>query len=150
LILKWWWKMNLSIKTNDVVPSSEFSSTFVQAMYDRMAVSFFKYGKVKDAYPYPVNALESAFVRLLKYCGKDTFAKAFEAAMDKLERNDALTKDGDGNTEWLVDASNCIMIEFMKPRHPNAHFEATSSKESPGRATDNRPFLTPKHTKDLT
>ena len=38
-----------------------------------------------------------------------------------------------GNTEYLMDAANFAMIEFMHPKHPDAHFEATDSKGSPGR-----------------
>jgi hypothetical protein len=39
-----------------------------------------------------------------------------------------------GNTEWLIDAANYCMIAFMHPVHPDAHFRATDSGESPGRA----------------
>ena len=91
------------------VPQSEFSEEFVQGMADRMAVSFFKYGAVADAYPDRVDAIASLKKR-----------------MDNYEK--------DGNMEWLMDAGNFIMIEFMHPRHPKAHFRATASEESPGRA----------------
>ena len=37
-----------------------------------------------------------------------------------------------GNTEYLCDAANYLMFEFMYPQHPNAHFRATDSKESAG------------------
>ena len=37
-----------------------------------------------------------------------------------------------GNTEYLVDASNYLMFEFMYPQHPKAHFKATDSKDSAG------------------
>lgn len=36
------------------------------------------------------------------------------------------------NTEWLVDLANFAMIEYMHPSHPQAHFRATGSNESPG------------------
>lgn len=91
-------------------PSSEFSEKFVQAMKDRMAVSYAKYGPVKDAYPHKVSAIQSLDKRIEKY---------YET----------------GNTEWLVDAANFLMIEFMFPSLPNAHFEGTDSKESPGRVS---------------
>lgn len=90
-------------------PPTEFSEKFVQGMRDRMAVSYFKYGPVADAYPHKVNALESLRIRLDKY-------------MDT------------GNTEFLMDAANFAMIEFMLPSHPGAYFKATDSNESPGRA----------------
>ena len=37
-----------------------------------------------------------------------------------------------GNTEYLVDAANYLMFEFMYPQHPKAHFKATDSKDSAG------------------
>lgn len=89
-------------------PGSEFSFEFVQGMADRMAMSYIKYGKVKDAYPDKVNALDSLRLRLKKY----------------LET---------GNTEFLIDAGNFAMIEFMCPSKPDAYFKPTDSKDSPGR-----------------
>lgn len=88
-----------------VAPESEFSPVFVQYMANRMAVSFHKYGLVADA---PIDAVASLRQRLERYLA-------------------------DGNTEWLVDAANFAMIEYMHPRHCEAHFSATSSDESPGR-----------------
>lgn len=87
---------------------TEYSSEFLQGMVDRMALSFFKYGAVREAYPARLNALESLQKRLVKY--QET-----------------------GNTEFLMDAANFAMIEFMAPRHPEAHFKPTDSDESPGR-----------------
>lgn len=37
-----------------------------------------------------------------------------------------------GNLEHLIDVGNFAMIEYMHPRHPNAHFEAQDSDKSPG------------------
>lgn len=37
-----------------------------------------------------------------------------------------------GNTEYLCDAANYLMFEFMYPQHPNSHFRATDSNESAG------------------
>ena len=90
-------------------PSSEVSETFVQGMRDRMAMSFFKYGRVADAYPHKINALESLRKRIERY-------------------------EETGNTEWLMDVANFAMIEFMHPAHVRAHFKATDSSDSPGRA----------------
>ena len=92
----------------DWLPASEFDEHFVRCMKNRMTVSFHKYGAVKDAYPHKVDAMESAKVRIERY--HET-----------------------GNTEWLVDAANFLMIEFMLPRHKDAHFEGTDSHASPGR-----------------
>jgi hypothetical protein len=98
----------MEIKLANGVPSSEFSEKFAQGMADRMAVSFFKYGYVAEAYPKRVDAIASLKERLRKY-------------------------EQTGNTEWLMDVANFAMIEYMHPRHEKAHFRATDSKESPGR-----------------
>lgn len=89
-------------------PSTEVSETFIQGMRDRMAMSYFKYGAVRDAFPHKVSALESLQERINKYVAT-------------------------GNTEWLMDVANFAMIEFMLPCHRNAHFKATDSSQSPGR-----------------
>jgi hypothetical protein len=90
-------------------PASEFSEQFVEGMRARMAMSFYKYGPIRDAYPHKVSALESLRRRLEKY-------------------------EQTGNTEWLIDAANFAMIEFMLPSHRDAHFRPTDAAESPGRA----------------
>lgn len=95
--------------------STEFSEQFVDGMRSRMAVSFHKYGTIKDAYPHKVNAMESLRLRLDKYMST-------------------------GNTEFLIDAANFAMIEFMLPSHPEAHFKATDSSESPGRCAYDTQF----------
>lgn len=91
-------------------PTTEFSRQFLQGMLDRMAVSFHKYGAVRIAYPDKVDAIASLKDRLDRYAAT-------------------------GNTEWLMDVGNFAMIEFMHPKHPNAHFEGTDSDASPGRRT---------------
>lgn len=73
-----------------------------------MAVSFFAYGKVADAFPQKVNALKSMEQRL------DVYKKT-------------------GNTEYLIDAANFLMIEFMRPSISGAEFSATDSDGSVGR-----------------
>lgn len=93
---------------------TQISPKFVQGMFDRMAVSFHKYGDIRLAYPADVDAIESLRQRLGRY-------------------------EEDGNLEWLMDVSNFAMIEFMLPRHPQAHYRPTDSAESPGRMrTDGR------------
>jgi hypothetical protein len=106
-----------------VVPETENSSTFHQGMVNRMGVSFFKYGKVEDAYPNRVDAIRSLITRLEKYTGDLQLAKEGGCGLG-----------GDGNTEWLMDVANFAMIEFMRPRHPGAHFKGTDSDASPGRS----------------
>ena len=90
--------------------ATEFSEQFVQGMKDRMVVSFYKYGPLVDAYPHKVNALASLTDRLRKY---------------------AETK----NTEFLIDAANFAMIEFMHPSIEGAFFAGTDDDQSPGRRT---------------
>lgn len=89
---------------------TEVSKEFLQGMVNRMIVSFHKYGPVADAYPDKVNALESMQQRVEEY-----------------RRT--------GNTEFLIDAGNFVMIEFMRPSHPQAYFQGTDSEQSPGRTT---------------
>lgn len=90
-------------------PDSEVSVPFVMGMFKRMAMSYYKYGEVAVAYPHKVDAIRSLQARLDKYAQT-------------------------GNTEYLMDAANFAMIEFMHPKHPDAYFEATDSSKSPGRA----------------
>jgi hypothetical protein len=105
--------------------ATEFSEIFVQGMRERMMVSYYKYGPVADAYPHKVNALESLQKRIDKYIET-------------------------GNTEFLMDAANFAMIEFMFPSHPSAHFRPTDSNESPGRAAYDTGFEpTQKENKEL-
>jgi len=96
------------IKQPDGVPESEFSTRFVQGMNDRMSMSYYKYGLMAEAYPHKVDAIASLKVRLEKY-------------------------EQTGNTEYLMDVGNFAMIEFERPRHPQAYFKPEDSKSSPGR-----------------
>lgn len=100
--------MKIEFEWPDKVPLSEFSKQFLQGMLDRMAMSWFGYGNLKDAYPRKVSAIKSLERRLGKY-------------------------EETGNTEFLMDVSNYSMIEFMHPAHPKAHYEPTDSKEKKGR-----------------
>lgn len=92
------------------VLKTQVSKTFLDGMIARMEMSFFKYGDVAEAYPEKIDAMASLEQRLKKY---------------------ADTK----NTEFLIDAANFCMIEFMFPRLPGAFFQATDSDQSPGRTT---------------
>jgi hypothetical protein len=99
---------HMTIEWPSGVPLSEVSVEFLQGMANRMATSFYKYGRVADAYPSKVDALRSMQVRLDRYAAS-------------------------GNTEHLVDAANFLMIEFMHPSHPSAHFTPEDSHASAGR-----------------
>jgi hypothetical protein len=100
--------MSFEVIIPSAIPASEVSQPFVQGAADRMSVSFCKYGAVANAYPAKVDAIESLRKRLDRYVET-------------------------GNTEWLMDVSNFAMIEFMHPRHPQAHYKPTDSADSPGR-----------------
>jgi DNA/RNA-binding domain of Phe-tRNA-synthetase-like protein len=90
------------------VLQTEFSEEFIDKMKNRMITSYYKYGKVADNYgKQKRDAIKNLEKRIRKY--QET-----------------------GNTEWLIDAANFTMIEFMYPQHENAHFKATNSEESPG------------------
>jgi hypothetical protein len=103
-------KVTMSIVRKHLrIPDTEFSLKFVQGMADRMAMSFGKYGHLTEEAVKKNDPIANLLVRLKKY--QDT-----------------------GNTEWLMDVGNCAMIEFMFPQHPDAHFRATDSHESPGRS----------------
>lgn len=104
------------------VPSSEFSEPFAQGMADRMAVSFFKYGFVKDAVG-RTNFIESMKVRLDLYLNGGTVKGVAVPA---------------GNTEYLMDAANFLMMEFMHPSVQGAQFIPTDNTGSPGRVKDGR------------
>lgn len=107
-------------------PASEFNEGFIQKMRARMAVSYHKYGRMAEADG--VDMIASIDVRVQKYLAT-------------------------GNTEWLIDAANCCLIEFTHPRVEGAHFRATDSDESPGRVVANRfsgaPQLSRAHNLDV-
>lgn len=98
--------------TVEEILKTEFSEEAIRLMKNRMATSYFKYGLVKDAQrgtktKMPIDNRANIQKRLGMY---------YET----------------GNTEWLIDAMNLAMMEFMYPQQPNAHFRATDSHESPG------------------
>lgn len=111
-------------RTTEQILAEDMSEPFVDGMRNRMVVSGYKYGPVREAYPHKVDAMASMMDRVRLYMRGDP-AKSIAA----------------GNTEYLIDAANFAMIEFSHPRHHNAHFEGTDDSGSPGRvslATGNR------------
>lgn len=87
---------------------AEYSDKFDELRQNRVAISFHKYGTAKDNFGMKlVNALESHDLCIKKY----------------LET---------GNTEYLCDAANYLMFEFMYPQQAGAFFKATDSSESAG------------------
>lgn len=88
--------------------SSEYSTKFDELRKNRVETSYFKYGSAKKNFSTGnVNALESMKLCVEKYIET-------------------------GNTEFLCDAANYLMFEFMYPQHEKAHFRATDSSESAG------------------
>ena len=88
-----------------MLPDSECDREFLQGMVNRRAHAFIKYGSVHAN-------------------KREDFLRSLEARLAKYR--------ADGNTEWLVDVAVYAWVEFMNPRHPDAHFRATASHESPG------------------
>lgn len=92
------------------VMRTEISQFFLDGMISRMLVSHDKYGPVANAYPEKLDALSSARERINLY--RKT-----------------------GNTEYLMDAANFMMIEFMHPSKEDAFFQGTDDSGSPGRVS---------------
>lgn len=98
------------MESSEQILKREWSEEFIKLMQNRIIASHYKYGWMSDNYGSGlVSAVESLQMRLDRY-------------------------RQDGNTEWLVDVANFAMIEFQYPQHPQAHFRATDSGESPGLA----------------
>jgi hypothetical protein len=88
------------------IPRSQFNRDFLQGMLNRVAMSYHTYGDSKNNRG-KVNWLASLRMRLAKY--RKTH-----------------------NTEYLIDAANYAMLEFMYPNDRRAFFKATDSSGSPG------------------
>lgn len=94
-------------RVGETMPT-EYSDRFDRLRQNRVEVSYHKYGPAEANFKYGlVKALETAQLCIEKY------------------RN---TK----NTEYLCDAANYLMFEFMYPQIPEAYFKATDSGESAG------------------
>lgn len=88
--------------------SKEYSEQFDKLRKNRVAVSYHKYGPAKTNFGDKlVNAIKSHDLCIEKY--KET-----------------------GNTEYLLDAANYLMFEFMYPQKEGAYFKATDSDGSAG------------------
>jgi hypothetical protein len=86
----------------------DYSERFDELRKHRVELSHYKYGRAsKNFKTGNVSALASMQLCVDKY--KET-----------------------GNTEYLCDAANYLMFEFMFPQVPGAHFKATDSAESAG------------------
>jgi hypothetical protein len=94
------------------IPEDQIDKPFIQGMMDRMGFGYHNYGHMRRKYDRPDN-LKNVKIRI------DRYRKT-------------------GNTEWLIDAANFLMMEFAVPSHHKAHFRATESSESPGSAVAGR------------
>ncbi len=93
------------------VPLTEFDPDFAAKMVRAMMVSYFKYGRVADAYPLKFDAISDIRARAKKY--RET-----------------------GNKHYLVDVANFAMIEAMHPApERNAAWLGNDAADSPGRTT---------------
>lgn len=86
----------------------EYSERFDELRKNRVEVSFYKYGSAKKNFK----------------TGNVQAIPTLERCLKKYQET--------GNTEYLCDAANYAMFEFMYPQHPKAHFRATDSSESAG------------------
>ncbi|HUZ92414.1 MAG TPA: hypothetical protein VNG29_00245 [Candidatus Paceibacterota bacterium] len=125
--------------------TEQMNFVFLQGMSNRMDVSCFKYGDYKSNYagtytePFRKQLSVSLRKLVVEWKGKGTSANG-NAIMFAIERlllyvDGGKVKDGIvpcGNTEYLMDAANGLMIEFTCPQVPGAAFAATDDNKSPG------------------
>lgn len=86
----------------------EYSEEFDRLRKNRVETSYYKYGPARKNFG----------------SGNVQAIPTMELCIKKYQET--------GNREYLLDASNYLMFEYMFPQHPNAHFRATSSEESAG------------------
>ena len=91
-------------KEFEEILKTEYSEKFDEIRKSMMVVSYYKYGPVKDNY------------------GKYKCINAVENIKKRLEAYEKT-----GNTEFLCDASNFCMLEFMYPQIEGAKYVPTDS-----------------------
>lgn len=87
---------------------NEYSDEFDRLRQNRVNVSFYKYGSAKN-----------------------NFGDGLVDAIGSMQRCVNKYKET-GNTEYLCDAANYLMFEYMYPQRNGAYFKATDSGESAG------------------
>lgn len=118
--------MKIEFEWPDSVPLDQIDVPFIQGMLDRMAQGFFNYGHMRR-YENRSNSLKNIVIRLCKYAGLSEIEKIVrELQSHPVSLTTTL------NTEYLIDAANYSMMEFVKPGYTDAYFKATSKKDSPG------------------
>lgn len=138
---------------------NNLNEQFIDGMRNRMRTSFHKYGQWKDNRPH-VDAIKNIYARIehyLKTGNTEGFIDAANFSMMEASlplRQDAHFNDdldyknlgidvienihitidhylATGNTVSLMDAAAWCMVGFDQPAHPDAHFRAEASGESP-------------------
>lgn len=90
---------NLKALSLKEILKENWSVEFETLMKNRMIMGFFRYGKAKK-----YNYVKYAKSKLQEYLFT-------------------------GNTEYLVDVANLMLLEFMKGEHPKKHFKAAEQEE---------------------
>lgn len=88
--------------------SKEYSEEFDKLRKNRVETSYYKYGPARKNFA----------------TGNVQAIPTMELCIKKYQET--------GNREYLLDAANYLMFEYMFPQHSKAHFRATSSEESAG------------------
>lgn len=99
-------KLN-DVELSNLVKVGNYSLRFDYLRQTRCAVSLFKYGPGSRNFPDRVDAMA-------------TMQKCIDAYRDT------------HNTEYLLDAANYLMFEFMYPKDPEARFTPTDDSGSAG------------------
>jgi len=111
----WEWKCGLmesdphSIVTLDELQKTEWSNEFELLMRNRLCMGALRYGRIGANGKPKYNRIDSIIKRMNKF--RET-----------------------GNKEYLVDAANLCLLEFVECDHPNAHFDAIDDGEHVSRS----------------
>lgn len=107
----WRWKCGLSelsttkrILTYEELEKSEWSDEFIQLMRNRLILGAFRYGLFRPGEGPTKDNIKAAHKRL------DLYVET-------------------GNLEYLVDASNFALAEYVESNHPKKHFHAVDDGE---------------------
>lgn len=95
--------------TREWILKQDFSEAFVTKMKNAIEMSYYKYGNAKKTYP--------------------ELAQAYKCLRERLDLYEKTH-----NTEFLVDAANFAMLEFMFPSFSDAKYTPTDSDMSPSPA----------------
>lgn len=88
--------------------SHEYSEEFDERRKEKVTISYYKYGPIKENFG-------KGYVQAIPTCQK---------CIKKYEET--------GNTEYLADAANYLMFEFMYPQKEGAYYKNTDSDGSAG------------------